>query len=95
MILKPQGFISDDRALLRRFSFLGLPGEKQGGLTYAALRSELGDNGAACLVIHLAAVARSCEDQHPDAPMHVIVGRLLKSMTQDERRLAAIGPREA
>jgi alkylhydroperoxidase family enzyme len=95
MMLQPESFISDHRTLVRRFKFRGLPGEKQGGLTYAALRSELGDNGAACLVMHLVAVARSREDEHPGVPAHITVGRLLNSMTQDERRLAAKGPREA
>lgn len=88
-------FTSEQRALVRRFKFLGLPGEKQGGHSYAALRNELGDNGAATLVMRLMAIVQSRRDGHAGAPLHLTVNRLLQSMNADERRLAAKAPREA
>ena len=50
--------LPEDRSLVRRFNFLGFPGEKQnGGLTYASLRAQLGDDNASSLVVKIGVLA--------------------------------------
>jgi hypothetical protein len=74
------------RGLVRRFRFLGLPGEKEAGaLSYARLREQLGDAGAEHLVMHLVAMVRAQATGNPTEPLHERVGRLLQSLSPEQR----------
>jgi len=80
-----------DRALVRRFKFLGLTGEKRAdALSYADLRAELGDANAAALILQLETLVRSHQRAKADEPHHELISRLLQATTRDERRLMAL-----
>lgn len=80
-----------DRSLARRFNFLGLPGEKRAGMSYAALRAELGDDNAAALVTKIGTLLQSQGLDRLGVPLHDAVDRIVQSLTPDERRTIAEG----
>jgi hypothetical protein len=74
----------EDRALARRYHFLGLPSEKlDGGLSFAALRAELGDDNAGSLVTQLGVLAKAHNLEQLGIPLHHAVDRILQSLTAD------------
>jgi hypothetical protein len=81
-----------DRALVRRFNFLGFPGEKHSGaLSYAGLRSELGDENANALVVQVGVLAKVHHLDQFGIGIDNAVARIIQSLTPDERRLMAQG----
>jgi hypothetical protein len=81
-----------DRALVRRFNFLGFPGEKKGeALTYAGLRAELGDDHASALVVQAGVIAKLHHLDQLGIGIDHAVARMIQSMTADERRSVAKG----
>jgi hypothetical protein len=82
---------SEDRSMARRLNFLGFPGEKRGGLSYAGLKAELGDENAAALVTKIGTLLETQGLDKLGVPMHHAVDRIVQSLTPDERRTIAEG----
>jgi hypothetical protein len=82
---------SHDRALIRRYAFLGLPGERQGGMSFAELRAELGDENTNHLVTRIGALAQVHHLDQSRVPLGDVVARIMQSLTPDERRSIAQG----
>jgi hypothetical protein len=81
-----------DRALARRYHFLGLPGEKSNqAVSFAGLRSELGDENAGALVTRLGVLAKVHNLDQLGIPLHHAVDRILQSLSADERRTISQG----
>lgn len=80
-----------DRFLARRFNFLGLPSERQGRISYSALKAELGDDNAAALVTKIGDLVEAHHLDQLGVPLQNAVDRILQSLTPDERRVMAEG----
>ena len=81
----------NDRFLARRFNFLGLPSEKRGGISYAAVRAELGDENAAALVTRIGELVQKHGLDRLGISLHDAVDRIVQTLTPDERRAVASG----
>jgi hypothetical protein len=83
---------TSDRSLVRRFKFLGFPGEKNGdALSYAALRAEMGDEHANALVVQVGVLAKVHHLDQFGIGIDGAVARIIQSLTPDERRTMAQG----
>jgi len=82
--------LPEDRSLVRRFNFLGFPGEKQnGGLTYASLRAQLGDDNASSLVVKIGVLAEKYHLNQLGVGIDGTIARILGSISSDEMRSIA------
>jgi len=82
----------NDRSLVRRLNFLGLPGEHNGStLTFAELRTELGEQNATSLVIRLGELVKVHHLDQLGVSLDRAVDHILQSLTPDERRSIAAG----
>ena len=77
----------EDRAMVRRFGFLGLPSERMGGaLSFSGLRAELGEDNAASLVMRLGELVKVHHLDQLGVPLDRAVDHILQSLTPQERR---------
>src|ERR1700738_149392 len=78
---------SEQRALWRRYGFLGLPSEREdGALTFSGLRAELGDSNAQALVTRLGELVKVHHLDQLGVSLDRAVDHVLQSLTPQERR---------
>jgi hypothetical protein len=83
---------SEDRALVRRYKFLGFPGEKRGtALSYSELERHMGADKAASLITQIGVLAQSYRLDQYGIPLSEAVARIVGSLTHDELQSYAKG----